>query len=71
MQKTPHVFRRDHAPFWAEGISALIWSDTAEFRNPIYHEPTDTPETLDYGFMTEVARLLAHAVLSALGDIGL
>jgi hypothetical protein len=32
--------------------------DTAEFRNPHYHRPTDTPETLDYEFMAEVGRLL-------------
>jgi len=24
-------------------------TDTAPFRNPHYHEPTDTPGTLDYG----------------------
>jgi Zn-dependent M28 family amino/carboxypeptidase len=68
MQTTvPHAFRSDHAPFWKAGIPALMWTDTAEFRNPNYHEPTDTPETLDYAFMTEVARLLAHVVLSAIG----
>jgi hypothetical protein len=70
MQKTPHVFRSDHAPFWAEGIPALMETDTAEFRNPNYHKPTDTPDTLDYRFMTEVARLLSHVVLSGPGDHG-
>ena len=48
----------------AKGIPALMWTDTAEFRNPNYHRPTDTPETLDYLFMAEVAKLLAHVVLS-------
>jgi Zn-dependent M28 family amino/carboxypeptidase len=65
MQTTvPHAFRSDHAPFWYAGIPALMWTDTAEFRNPNYHQPTDTPETLDYAFMAEVAKLLAHVVLS-------
>ena len=64
----PPAFRSDHAPFWSEGIPALMWTDTAEFRNPNYHRPTDTPETLDYGFMAEVAKLLAHVVFSGLGE---
>jgi Zn-dependent M28 family amino/carboxypeptidase len=66
----PHVFRSDHAPFWAAGIPALIWTDTAEFRNPHYHEPTDMPETLDYDFMAEVARLLVHVVLACVRGEG-
>ena len=66
----PHVLRSDHAPFWEAGIPALMWTDTAEFRNPNYHRPTDTPETLDYEFMAGVARLLIHAILSGLGDGG-
>src|SRR5262249_24929452 len=57
--KVPHAFRSDHAPFWFAGIPALMWTDTAEFRNPNYHQPTDTPETLDYDFMAEVAKLVA------------
>jgi hypothetical protein len=62
----PHVFRSDHGPFWRKDIPALMWTDTAEFRNPNYHQPTDTPDTLDYGFMTEVARLLILSVSSCL-----
>ena len=47
-----------------EAIRGLMWTDTAEFRNPHYHRPTDTPETLDYEFLAGVTRLLVHAVLS-------
>ncbi len=61
-----HLLRSDHAPFWEEGIPALMWTDTSEFRNPHYHLPTDTPETLDYEFLAGVTRLLVHAVLSSL-----
>jgi hypothetical protein len=46
-----------------EGITALMRTDPAEFRNPDYHAP---PDTLDYGFMAEVAGLLVHAVLSSI-----
>jgi Zn-dependent M28 family amino/carboxypeptidase len=59
-----HLLRSDHAPFWEAGIPALMWTDTAEFRNPHYHRPTDTPETLDYEFLAGVTRLLVRAVLS-------
>lgn len=51
----PHIFRSDHAPFWAAGIQAAMWTDTAEFRNSNYHSPADTPDTLDYDFMASVA----------------
>lgn len=64
-QAAPNVLRSDHAPFWAEGVPALMWTDTAEFRNPNYHAPTDAPETLDFTFMAEVAKLLTLVVLSA------
>jgi hypothetical protein len=57
-----HLHRSDHAPFWKAGIPAVMWTDTSEFRNPHYHRATDTPETLDYEFMAQVARVaLARA----------
>ena len=40
--------RSDHAVFWRAGIPAVLVTDTADFRNPHYHRPTDTAETLDY-----------------------
>src|SRR5262245_50047774 len=58
-----HLHRSDHAPFWKAGIPAIMWTDTSEFRNPHYHQASDTPDTLDYAFLTQVARLaLARAV---------
>ena len=47
------IFRSDHAPFWAAGIPAIMITDTANFRNPHYHNSTDT---LDYTFMGNVTR---------------
>jgi len=65
MEKRIRHFRRsDHAPFWEAGIPALMWTDTSEFRNPHYHKPTDTPETLDYDFLLHVAKLLTVTILS-------
>ena len=59
-----HLLRSDHSPFWRASLPALMWTDTAEFRNPHYHQSTDTPETLDYEFLAGITRLLVHAVLS-------
>jgi Zn-dependent M28 family amino/carboxypeptidase len=38
----------DQWSFWQFGWPALMVTDTAPFRNPHYHTPTDTPETVDY-----------------------
>ncbi len=56
------LLRSDHVPFWKRGIPALMWTDTANFRNPNYHRGTDTPETLDYEFMTRVCLLLCASL---------
>lgn len=58
-----HLHRSDHAPFWEAGIPALMWTDTSEFRNRNYHRASDTPDTLDYDFLTQVTQIaLARAV---------
>lgn len=54
--------RSDHAPFWDAGIPAFMWTDTSEFRNSHYHQPSDTPDTLDYAFLANVTRLLVASV---------
>lgn len=61
---SPHLLRSDHSPFWNKKIPAFMWTDTSEFRNPHYHKPSDTPDTLDYEFLLQVTRLLlCHALL--------
>mgnify|MGYP000712036803 CR=1 FL=1 len=66
----PDFLRSDHAPFLAAGIPAVILADTANFRNPHYHEPTDAIETLDMQRFTSVVRALvaaAHALAAPVG----
>lgn len=46
----------DHAPFWDRGYPALLLTDTAFLRNPHYHQPSDTVETLDLDFLTKVCQ---------------
>ena len=54
--------RSDHAPFWDAGYPAFMWTDTSEFRNPHYHQPSDTPDTLDYEFLAKVTKLLIASI---------
>jgi peptidase M28-like protein len=44
----------DHWAFWQEGYLGIMITDTAPFRYPHYHEPTDTPDKLDYDRMARV-----------------
>jgi hypothetical protein len=53
----------DHSPFWDQGFPALLVTDTSFLRNPNYHLPTDTIETLDFEFMQKVAVGMYHSVL--------
>jgi hypothetical protein len=50
----PPVRLSDHSPFWDQGFPALMITDTSFFRNPHYHQASDTPETLDYSFLAKV-----------------
>jgi Zn-dependent M28 family amino/carboxypeptidase len=54
----PDLGRSDHLAFWEARLPAVLWTDTANFRNPNYHRASDTPDTLDYRFMSEIADLL-------------
>lgn len=65
----PDIRRSDHAVFWDLGLPALMLTDTSEFRNPHYHKPTDTIETLDLDRMTLVVRALAGAVWRIAGPM--
>jgi len=59
----------DHWSFWKEGYPAVMVTDTAPFRNPNYHQPTDTPDTLDYPRMARVVAGLEVVVAAlAAGD---
>ncbi len=58
----PETRFSDHAPFWDAGYPAVMITDTAMFRNPNYHTPFDTSETLSADFMAQVAEALIHTV---------
>lgn len=60
----PPLFLSDHASYWRYGFPAVMVTDTAFLRNPHYHLPSDTPQTLNYEFLAEVVAGLFAAVLT-------
>ena len=54
----PNVRLSDHASFWSFGYRAVMVTDTAFYRNPHYHLPSDTMQTLDFDFMAELVESL-------------
>ena len=52
----------DHWSFNKFGVPAFMVTDTAFYRNPNYHAPSDLPDTLDYIRMAKVVEGLSAAV---------
>jgi hypothetical protein len=50
----PDSRRSDHSPFWDNEFEAIMITDTANFRTPHYHKPSDTIGTLNLDFATAV-----------------
>jgi Zn-dependent M28 family amino/carboxypeptidase len=61
-EMVPDTRRSDHSPFWDEGYPALMITDTANFRSPHYHQPTDTLDRLNLDFAANVCRALVGTV---------
>ena len=60
----PSLDLSDHVRLWAVGIPAVLWTDTAFYRNPHYHQGSDTPATLDPAFLSGVAHLIFDVLVS-------
>ena len=58
----PGVDLSDHRCYWQFDYPAIMVTDTAFMRNPNYHQPTDTIETLDFEKMGQVVSGLCRAV---------
>jgi hypothetical protein len=54
----PAVRLSDHASFWDKSFPAVMVTDSAFFRNPHYHLPSDTMDKLDLDFMAELVKSL-------------
>lgn len=66
-EKIHEIRLSDNSSFWDQGFPALMLTDTSFLRNPNYHQATDTPETLNYPQMTNVAYGVAAAMRKLLG----
>jgi hypothetical protein len=61
------AMRSDHKPYWDAGLRAIMLTDTAEFRNPNYHRPSDLPMTLNYEFLRQTTQAVAATALTWAG----
>ncbi len=50
----PGIGWSDHWAFWQEGYQAVMVTDTALFRDPNYHRPSDTLDKLDFERLARV-----------------
>jgi Zn-dependent M28 family amino/carboxypeptidase len=48
------LYLSDHSSFWKFNFPAMMITDTAFMRNPHYHMPTDTFETINFNFLGQV-----------------
>jgi acetylornithine deacetylase/succinyl-diaminopimelate desuccinylase-like protein len=59
---TPGISWSDHGSFVEYGFQAMMITDTAVFRYPHYHQPTDTPDRLDYMRLARVTKGIERVV---------
>jgi Zn-dependent M28 family amino/carboxypeptidase len=64
----PGVAWSDHFSFWRRGYRALMITDTAPYRYPHYHAPTDEADKLDYPAMAAVVEGLTRTIVSMAGE---
>jgi len=63
----PGVGWSDHWAFWHCGYPAVMVTDTAPFRYPHYHSPTDTPDKVDFDRAAQVVAGILAAIRDLLG----
>ncbi len=66
----PGLDYSDHRNYWNHGFTAVMLTDTAFLRNPNYHRPSDTADTLDFDRMAKVVLGVRQAVVALAGDEG-
>lgn len=62
----PDTLRSDHAPFWYQGVGAVLVTDTANLRTPHYHQPSDIPATIERSFFRGAAQIVVNATTTLL-----
>ena len=63
----PGVGWSDHWSFWEAGFPAVMITDTASYRYPHYHLPTDTADQVDLRKLEDATRGI-KAILDAIAN---
>ena len=63
----PGVGYSDHWSFWQMGYPAIMVTDTANYRDPHYHQSNDRAENLDYNRFARVTFGLAQVIADFTG----
>jgi hypothetical protein len=58
----PGIAWSDHWSFAQHGVQAVMVTDTAPFRYPHYHQPTDTPDKIDYDKLARVVKGMERVI---------
>lgn len=54
----------DHVPFLKRGVPTLLTIEDWNTKTPCYHQECDRPDTLNYNYAAEIARLNVSAVMT-------
>jgi Peptidase family M28 len=54
----------DHVPFLKKGVPTMLTIENWDSKTPCYHQECDKPETLNYDYAAEIAKLNVSAVLT-------
>ncbi len=58
----PGIAWSDHWAFAQQGFQALMITDTAPFRYPHYHQPSDTPDKVDSEKLARVVKGIERVI---------
>ena len=61
----PGIDWSDHWAFAEQGFQAIMLTDTAPFRYPHYHKPTDTPDKVDTDKLARVVKGIERMIRDA------
>lgn len=54
----------DHVPFLKKGVPTLLTIENWDTKTPCYHQECDKPDTINYAYAAEIAKLNVSAVLT-------
>lgn len=54
----------DHVPFLRKGVPTMLTIENWDTKTPCYHQECDKPDTLNYDYAAEIAKLNVAAVLT-------